>query len=433
MLNRVFKNYQLFISHKNQVSNLERFYPVIPLKKGMAEDIELDLYRLQVISKKSPKNDTKVILGNKTYSIKYGEMLPINTEYGTLTLRIINDWTFSASFNFTKFFYYSIVAHLLIIGILMFPMLLKAENNNQEDNKKTEERVVEMLKKIEEKEPKKEKVEKPKKEVKKIVVQKKEKKEGFWPSKKNKKRKRTTRRTTRRTTKTTNNSGGKVTNKNVAKSLDFLNSGSSNKVAVNTGPATKGKTISARGFGSKGIAVKGISSDRSALKGGGNYSGAIETKGVRGVKSAKYKGKGSGSGYSKTLNNIEGRVSAKTLGTSNKGKIGGSLSRAGGLRLTGKGKISQKKIQKAINKKMYRLVYCYEKALLRKPNLSGIIKIKWTIKKNRRVKNTKIVSSQMRDSKLHKCLMKEISKIKFPAPKGGDATVIYPFKFKPTL
>jgi len=39
----------------------------------------------------------------------------------------------------------------------------------------------------------------------------------------------------------------------------------------------------------------------------------------------------------------------------------------------------------------------------------------------------------MRDSKLHKCLIEEISKIKFPAPKGGDATVIYPFKFKPTL
>jgi biopolymer transport protein ExbD len=366
-------------------------------------------------------------------------MLPIDTEYGVLTLRIINDWTFSASFNFTKFFYYSLIAHLLIIGTLAFPMLLKADDNTQEENKKTEERVTALLEKIEEKEPKKEKVkEESKKEVKQIVVQKKEKKEGFWPDKnikKNVNKKRVTKRTvSRKNTKVSNGGGGNVTNKNVSKSLDFLNSGSSNKVAINTTSTSK-TTGSSRGFGSNGIAVKGISSDNSTLKGGSNYSGAIETKGVRGVKSAKYKGNGdgSGSGYTKSLNNIEGKVSVSTLGKSNKGSIGGSLSRSGGLRLTGKGKISQNQIQKAINKKLYRLTYCYEKSLLSNPNLSGVIKIQWTITSTRRVKNTKIVSSQMKDSKLHNCLMTEIKKIKFPAPKGGDATVIYPFKFKPTL
>ncbi len=446
MLNKIFKNYQLFINHKNAVSNIERFYPVINLKKGMQEEVELDLFKFQVISKKSVKKGINIVYNKKIYNINYGEMITIDTEFGELSFRIINDWTFNTNFSFNKFFYYSIIFHLIFIAILAFPKLLSADDKKPEENKKIEKRVAEMLEKIEAKDPKpkKKEVEKPKKEVKKIVVQKKEKKKGFWPSKKNKKNRKTTKvtRNIRRTRKRTSgkivsgSNSGPVTSKKVSKSLDFLGGGSSGKIAVNTNSATRGKSSGTRGFGSKGIAVKGISSDSSALKGGGNYSGAIETKGVRGVKSAKYKGNGGGrgTGYRKSLNAIEGKVSAKTLGTSNKGgRIGGSLSRAGGLRLTGKGRIDQKKIQKAINKKLYRLTYCYEKALLRKPNLSGIIKIQWTIKRNRKVKGTKIVSSQMKDSKLHKCLMKEIRKIRFPAPKGGDATVIYPFKFKPTL
>jgi len=446
MLNRVFKNYQLFISHKNKASNLERFYPVISLKKGMNKDVELDLYNLQIVSRKSPKVDTKVRLGDNIYNIKYGEMLPVDTEYGILTLRIINDWTFSANFNFTKFFYFSVIAHLLIIASLAIPKLLTKENDNFKENKKIEERVTALLEKIEEKKPKKDKIELPKKEkkeVKKIVVQKKEKKKGFWPTKdkkkKSHKKKRVSRssykNTSKKVTKTTNGGGGKVTSKNVAKSLDFLGgSNNSGKVAVNT--KSNGKSKGVRGFGTNGIPVKGISSDNSALKGGSNYSGPINTSGVRNVKSAKYKGSGSGggTGYAKTLNNVQGKVSAKTLGGSNKGgKVGGSLRRAGSLRISGKGRISQKDIQKAINKKLYRLTYCYEKALLSKPNLSGVIKIQWTITSRRKVKKIKIVKSQMRDKKLHKCLMKEIKKIKFPRPKGGDATVIYPFKFKPTL
>ncbi len=439
MLNRVFKNYQLFINHKNNISNIERYYPVINLKKRMQEEIELDLFKFKIVSTKSVKKGVNIVFEGDIHNLKYGELITINTEYGELSFRIINDWTFNTNFSFNKFFYYSIIAHLLLIGALAFPQLLKAKDDKPKNNKKIEKRVAEMLEKIEAKEPKKEKIEKPKKEVKKIVVQKKEKKKGFWPSK-NPIKKNVSRKVTRRPRRTTRNNknSGPVTNKKVSKSLDFLGGGFSGKVAVNTSPTARGKASGVRGvrgFGSKGIAVKGISSDSSALKGGGNYSGAIETKGVRGVKSTKYKGDGGrGTGYRKSLNSIEGKVSARTLGGSNKGgKVGGSLSRAGGLRLTGKGRISQKKIQKAINKKLYRLTYCYEKALLRKPNLSGIIKIQWTIKKNRKVRGTKIVSSQMKDNKLHKCLMKEIRKIRFPAPKGGDATVIYPFKFKPTL
>lgn len=299
----------------------------------------------------------------------------------------------------------------------------------------TVDRVQAMLEKMDVKvELKPKKPEPPKPEEKQIVVQKKEKKKGFFPTSKKVQKKQAKRKTRRRRSR--GRSSGKRSAKAAPAGINSINnifSGSSKTIA-SASTKSSGRRSRSKAYGVGGIPIgPGINSGNNTLSKKGNYgSGPIVTKGVRGTKKGNYSG-ATYTGGSKTLSNTMGRVSAGTLRGSNKGgKVGGSIRSSGGLRTTGKGKISKSAIKKAIRKKLHRLTYCYEKALLRKPHLSGRIKIRWTIKTNRRVAGTKIIKSQMKDSKLHRCLMKEIKKIRFPAPKGGAATVEYPFKFSPS-
>ncbi len=439
MFKNFFKNNQIFISYVSDLSGVERYYPVVSIQKNMNEKIVLDMGSFTVSASKSLKKGVKIIFKDDLYQVEQGKIVSIRGEVGVFFVRIIHDWTLNSDQEFPKFFYYSLATHLMIILALALPAILKGKPNSKKEDEKIEERVTDMISKLEAKNPTPIKKEEPQKEVKEIVVQKKEKQEGFWPSKnpesvktveKSRPKKVATAGggSTKSTASTSNSSGGSNTQVGGG-SLDFLSSNPSSNIAINSGGG--GDSSKKRGFGTGGVSVKGISQDSTALKGSGDYTGAIETKGIGEVKNAQY-GSGGG-GYSKTLNSIEGKVSANAIGNSNKGGVTGVLRSGGGIETTGEGKISKSAVEEAINKKIHRLTYCYEKALLSKPTLSGVVKISWTIKANRSVKNVKIVSSQLKDPKLHDCLTKEIAKINFPAPKGGDAVVTYPFKFKPDM
>ncbi|MBN2693613.1 AgmX/PglI C-terminal domain-containing protein [bacterium] len=440
MLRSFFKNNQIFISYLSNLSGIERFYPVVSVKKNMSEKIELDMGVFTISSSKSLRKGIKIIFKDDLYIVEQGKIVSIKTDEGVFLIRIIHDWTLNSNHEFPKFFYYSIAIHFLFILAFTLPAVLKGKPNTDKVEEQIEERVTDMISKLEAKNPEPVKKEEPVKEVKQIVVQKKEKQEGFWPSKSPKSEGSRPKRVATNSGKVSSSngksSGGASSDKagGVTGSLDFLSANPSSNIAINSGGGGNDNSKK-RGYGSGGVSVKGISKDSGALQGGGDYGGAIETKGIGEIKNAQYGtgGGGTGGGYSKTLNSIEGKVSAEAIGNSNKGGVTGVLRSGGSLETKGEGKISKSAIQEAINKKIHRLTYCYEKALLKKPTLSGIVKISWTIKLNRKVKDVKIVSSQIKDSQLHDCLTKEIAKISFPAPKGGDAVVTYPFKFKPDM
>jgi hypothetical protein len=128
----------------------------------------------------------------------------------------------------------------------------------------------------------------------------------------------------------------------------------------------------------------------------------------------------------KQLNDVRGKVSLDAVSDPNaKADLGG----ASGLSLSGEGALSEAELQKALSKKLSKFQYCYEKALLNEPTLSGVVTLQWTISTDGQVSEIKTVSSQIASAALQSCLKAELTKITFPKPKGGSVVVKFPFSF----
>ena len=75
--------------------------------------------------------------------------------------------------------------------------------------------------------------------------------------------------------------------------------------------------------------------------------------------------------------------------------------------------------------------YCYEKELQRNPNLSGKITTAFQIGSTGSIKSSRIAASTMGNSSVEKCLLRVISRLRFPPCRGGGvADVTYPWIFK---
>ena len=171
--------------------------------------------------------------------------------------------------------------------------------------------------------------------------------------------------------------------------------------------------------------------DSKALKnmasGGGLVGGPIDTKNARNVDSGVALSGGSGSG--KSLNSVQGRVALNTLYDPNGGgEMGSSLSQKG-IAMNGPGQIPESAIEKIMAKYVSKFQYCYEKALLADGSLAGNILMQWTIGPDGTSSDVKVVRSQLNNSGLHSCIIKELSKIRFPSPSGGAVTIKYPLAF----
>ena len=57
--------------------------------------------------------------------------------------------------------------------------------------------------------------------------------------------------------------------------------------------------------------------------------------------------------------------------------------------------------------------------------------MEWKVNPGGRASAVKVVQSSLNDGTLHGCVSNVISTIPFPNPKGGPATVAYPFNFTP--
>lgn len=89
-------------------------------------------------------------------------------------------------------------------------------------------------------------------------------------------------------------------------------------------------------------------------------------------------------------------------------------------------------IRQIIEERLSEIRYCYETALLKHNGLEGKIAASWTIQGDGSVENLASDSEQIRQDVLHPCIRQQISRWKFPAPKGGGVVhVKYPFVFNP--
>lgn len=87
-------------------------------------------------------------------------------------------------------------------------------------------------------------------------------------------------------------------------------------------------------------------------------------------------------------------------------------------------------IKRVINQKKAEITQCYNKELLKNPNLKGKITMKWRVLSSGNVGTVEVTSDEMGSSAVASCLKSRIGSWKFPAPRNGSSTdVSYPFNF----
>jgi len=97
------------------------------------------------------------------------------------------------------------------------------------------------------------------------------------------------------------------------------------------------------------------------------------------------------------------------------------------------GMLSKKQISDVVMRNKGAVRYCYESQLMRYPTLRGKVVVDFIIDTSGRVTKVKVPSNTLSQKgakdKVGRCLIKFVSRWRFPKPKGGKVRVIYPFTF----
>jgi len=213
----------------------------------------------------------------------------------------------------------------------------------------------------------------------------------------------------------------------VSNALGFLAKSNGLVKVPSTAVSSSNRFLGGRGLaGAKDATGKNMLADIGANS-TGSANGPISTTGSRSIASGPVVSDGEINGSGKSMNYVQGKVSVSGLhaagGSGSFGPVGGQMAVSGN--------IDQDAVRRAIEKYMSKIRYCYEKALLSKPSISGGVRMEWKIAPGGRASGVRVVQSALNDATLHGCISNVITTIPFPSPKGGVATVAYPFNFTP--
>lgn len=96
--------------------------------------------------------------------------------------------------------------------------------------------------------------------------------------------------------------------------------------------------------------------------------------------------------------------------------------------------LTKDEVGQVIHSHIAEIRYCYEAAMLRKPDVQGKLVLDFSISGKAQpgvVKTAEVNSSSLDDYSLDQCILSRLMKWKFPKPKGGvDVAVSYPFILK---
>jgi TonB family protein len=93
------------------------------------------------------------------------------------------------------------------------------------------------------------------------------------------------------------------------------------------------------------------------------------------------------------------------------------------------GELDPALVSKEVRARIGAVKACYERALKRNPNLSGKIKVRWTITAAGTVSGVDISDDSVGDSEVSSCIKQLVARWRFPAPSGGSVEVEFPFVF----
>jgi hypothetical protein len=94
--------------------------------------------------------------------------------------------------------------------------------------------------------------------------------------------------------------------------------------------------------------------------------------------------------------------------------------------------LDRETVRRVIRSRMNEFKYCYERQLVRAPDLSGRVVMSFVINKDGRVVVAGAKETTMRSPEVLDCLGKAMGRLSFPQPEGaGLVQVSYPFLFQP--
>lgn len=104
--------------------------------------------------------------------------------------------------------------------------------------------------------------------------------------------------------------------------------------------------------------------------------------------------------------------------------------RVGGTTVSGR--LPPELIQKAVRDEVEALRGCYLASLERKPELAGLVTVRFVIARDGSVSAAKAESDDLEDAEVIDCVTRVFQGLTFPKPEGGVVTVVYPIRYSPT-
>jgi glyoxylase-like metal-dependent hydrolase (beta-lactamase superfamily II) len=96
------------------------------------------------------------------------------------------------------------------------------------------------------------------------------------------------------------------------------------------------------------------------------------------------------------------------------------------------GSLDKEIIRRIIRRHINEVKYCYEKQLIKKPDLFGRIMVQFTIAASGQVVASVLQSSTMGDASVENCTVQAVRRWEFPKPLGGGIVIVsYPFVLTP--
>lgn len=146
------------------------------------------------------------------------------------------------------------------------------------------------------------------------------------------------------------------------------------------------------------------------------------------------RGEGIGLGSIGTLGHGAGTGTGQGFGSGHGRLGGGHATKVPKVRMgqtTVSGRLPPEVIQRIVRQNYGRFRLCYEQGLSKNPNLEGRVQVRFVIGRDGSVSNVSNGGSDIPDSSVVQCVIRNYYGLSFPQPEGGIVTVVYPIMFSP--
>ncbi len=100
-----------------------------------------------------------------------------------------------------------------------------------------------------------------------------------------------------------------------------------------------------------------------------------------------------------------------------------------GVNITPGGRLDQTEVKLGVNRGARDLSRCQQE----EPDIAGRLDLQWVVEESGAVRqgSVRVVTDELRSNEMTKCVRAAVAKWTFAQPKGGPATVTFPFRFQP--